>query len=182
MKFGIAFSVVLVVLMFMVGSFWISTQNRAVGLENLHGAKQKDNTSQFDNMFKKIAQSAKVTDMQKEAFKECIKAYVDGRGAGGGSIFKAVNEAVPNLDQSNFANLINIVNSARDSWTRNQKELLDIEREHNNLRTMFPSSLVCGSRPALKSIIITSSRTEETFRTGQDNDIDLIPNQTKAEK
>jgi hypothetical protein len=55
-----------------------------------------------------------------------------------------------------------------------QKELIDYKREHDNLRKLFPSCIFVGSRPEIKIIIITSEKTENTFKTGKDNDVDVF--------
>jgi len=158
-----------------VGIWWVQTKNDFVGITNLIHAAQKDNISQMDNMTKKIIQSAKVTDMQAKAVVDVMKGYTEGRGKNNGSLLTAVHEAVPNLDQSTFQNLMNIVNASRDSFTFKQTYLLDLKRRHDDMRTKFPSSLVCGNTPEIEVKIVTSTRAENAFETQKDDDTDLIP-------
>lgn len=165
-----------------MGIWYIQTKNEFVGLTNLITAAQRDNKSQMDNMTKKITQSAKVTDMQAKAVVEVMRGYAQGRGSDGGTLVKAVHEAVPNLDQNTFANLMNIVNASRDAFTQRQTYLLDLKRRHDDMRTKFPSSLVCGSTPEIQVVIVTSSRAETAFETGRDDDTDLIPKSNNVEK
>jgi len=166
-----------------LGSWWIQTSNRFVMLTNLISAKTVDNRSELDNMQKKISQNFQVTKAQAQALQALVVGNSEARG-GGGSLFKAVAEAVPNFDQSNYKALMNIITASRDAWTMRQKEIIDMGREHENMRTIFPSSLVCGSRPKAEIIVVTSTRAEENFKTGRDDDIDLdkTPAKDKVEK
>ena len=38
------------------------------------------------------------------------------------------------------------------------------------LKAIFPNSLIIGSRPDLEIKLVTSAKTDEAFRTGQEND------------
>jgi hypothetical protein len=78
---------------------------------------------------------------------------------------------------------MNIIVSQRDGFKFRQKELLDLKREHDNLIDLFPSSLFVGSRGKIDVIIVTSTRTEEAFKSGKDDDTKLFtPTPTNAEK
>jgi hypothetical protein len=159
-----------------LGGYFVSVMNRETGLRNHITAKQTDNTSEYDNLWKKLSQSAQVTDAQKEALREIIVGYAEARKAGSGSLATMVKEAVPTVDTSTFNNLLNIVTASRDAWTMRQKELIDLKREHDNVIDLFPSSLVCTilGREKIEIKIVTSSRTGEAFKTGKDDDVDLF--------
>jgi hypothetical protein len=157
----------------------VSVSNREARLRNQIKAKQVDNNSEFDNLWKKISQVAQVTDAQKHALLDIIVGNAKARaGQGGGSLATAVHEAVPNVDTKTFENLQNIIAGSRDSWTFRQKELLDVKREHDNMLSTFPSSLVLGllGREPIDVTIVTSGRTKEAFRTGEDNDVEIFDN------
>ncbi len=160
----------------LIGGMYFTYSNAEIRQRSLVNAKQKDNQSELDNTIKTIAQSAQVTDAQTKALKEIIIGNATARKSGSGSLATMVQEAVPNLDQSTktFQNLQNQIVAARNSWTMQQKELIDLQREHHNMLTIFPSSLFVGSRPEIQIIIVTSDRTEESFRTGKDNDINVF--------
>jgi len=164
---------------FTVGVMYMSCHNKEVGLRNAITAKQRDNTSEFDNMVKIICQTAQVTDAQKNALKEIFVAHAEARGGvskgGANPLMTWLQESVPHVDTTTFNNLQNIITASRDSWTMRQKELLDLSREHNKALTLFPSSLFVGGRPKIDVQIITSSRTEETFKTGKDDDTTVFP-------
>lgn len=165
-----------IILAIMVVSVYFGYSNAEVRLRNTITAKQTDNQSELDNMQKKIAQSAGITQEQAKYVKDLIIGNAQARSTGSGQLATLVREAVPNVDISTFKQLMNVVTSSRDSFTMRQKEILDLKREHDNLRTTFPSSLVCGGRPEIKVVVVTSDRAEESFRTGKDNDIDLFKN------
>lgn len=164
---------------FVIGSMFISYSNQEATLRTTIEAKQKDNTSEFDNMWKKISQVAQVTEGQKEALKEILVGYAEARSQGrdgSGSFINALHEAIPNVDTSTFNNLQNIIVGSRDAWTMRQKELVDLSREHTKLLRVFPSNLILSilGRKTIDITIVTSSRTEKTFETGKDDDVTVF--------
>lgn len=165
-----------IIIAVILGGYFVSVMNKETGLRNQITAKQTDNTSEYDNLWKKLSQAAQVTDGQKEALRSIIIGYADARKAGAGSLATMVKEAVPNVDTSTFNNLMNIVTASRDAWTMRQKELIDLKREDDNIIDMFPSSVVCMilGRQKIEIKIVTSTRTGEAFKTGKDDDVDLF--------
>jgi hypothetical protein len=151
----------------------ISYSNQEVRLRNQITAKQRDNTSELDNVQKKISQFVQVTDLQMAAIKDIIVGNAIARKGGSGSLATLVTEAVPNIDTSTFNNLQNVIAGSRDAWTMRQKELLDLKREHDNLIDVFPSSLIVGSRGKIEVVIVTSAAVKENFLTGEDNNTKL---------
>jgi Spy/CpxP family protein refolding chaperone len=169
---------VLVVLLVagVVGMF-VSTANKEVTLRNLVVAKQKSNTVQFDNMWKKNMESFEITQTQKDALYDIIVGNSKARAGNGngGSLAQMVHEAVPNLDNTTalYQQLMNVINASRNEWTRKQDELIDINREHDNLIDLFPSSVICSmlGRQKIDIKLVTSGRTEEAFETGKDDQV-----------
>lgn len=155
----------------------VGQYNNAQALKTQYDAKYKANEAIFDNMFKKISQTTQVTDLQKNALKQIFNEYAQARSGNGsgGSLAKWVQESVPNVDVSVYKNLQNIVVSARDEWTTNQVELVDVAREYNTMLVTFPSNVLLKSFGFQKidATVITSSRTENAFATGKDDNIDL---------
>ncbi len=156
--------------------YGISINNEEVGLRNLITAKQRDNVSELDNMQKKIGQSAQVPPAQMQALKDVVVGYAQARsGEGGaGSFINAVHEAIPNVDQKTYTNLQNIITGSRDAFTHRQKEILDLKRAHDDIRTKFPASLICGSRPEIQVQIVTSTRAMGDFKAGADDNTKLF--------
>jgi len=169
-----ALGLLLVVGLFVGGSY-ISYSNKEVGLRNLITAKMTDNRSEYDNMWKKISQIAQVSQKDRESLSELFNGYASARNTGGkNQVMTWIKESVPNVDSKTYTNLQNIIASSRDSWTQRQKELIDYNREHDNLITMFPSSLFVGKRGKIEIKIVTSTKTETTFQTGKDDDVDMF--------
>lgn len=162
----------------MFAGMWISYHNEEVSLRNAIIAKQVDNTNEFDNMWKKIAQVAQVSEKQKEAFKEIFTSYVSGRGANSsdGQMMTWVKENVPTPDLSIYNEVLNIIVASRNSFTTRQKELLDMKRAHDNLIDQLPSGffLRIMGRDKINVTIVTSSKTDKVFETGKDDDINVF--------
>ena len=154
----------------------ISLYNQELVLRKQITAKQLDNTSQFDNMWKKIKQSTNVTDKYKDGLKEVLAVYTDGRSEGSENmLMKWGAEAVPNFDSSIYKQLNNIIVASRDDFTMKQKELIDLKREHDTLISTFPNNLyyrVLGVTP-IDVKVVTSTKTEQTFETGKDDEVEL---------
>jgi hypothetical protein len=156
---------------------FIGAKNGEARLRNAIGAKQKDNKSEFDNMWKKISQVAQVTDAQRSSLMEIFTSYANARNqGGGGTLSKWIHESVPNVDTTTFNNLQNIITSSRDRWTQRQKELLDMKREHDNMLDTFPSDMVLSvlGKERIDVVIVTSARTEKAFDSGADDDVDVF--------
>jgi len=172
------FAVIAVLIVAIFGFTLLSWTNQASSLQNQYDMKVKDNSSEFDNMWKKIKQTAEVPEAKKNAFKEIFSAYADARsGNGGGSLATLVKEQVPNLDLNIYDKLMNIITGSRDTWTMRQKELVSIAEQHNHLVVTNPSGffLKLFGYKLIDPKVITSERTEETFRTGKDDDVTLFP-------
>lgn len=165
---------------FIIGgiALWgVSISNSEVHLRNLITAKQRDNQSELDNMQKKITQSSQIAPAQMQALKDVIVGYASartGEGAKGGFI-NAVHEAIPNVDQKTYLNLQNIITGSRDAFTQRQREILDLKRAHDDVRTTFPGNLICGARPEIQVQIVTSTRATESFVSGKDDDTTVFP-------
>jgi hypothetical protein len=158
-----------------IGGVYFSYSNSEIRLRNAIAQKQRDNQSELDNLQKKIAQAGQVTKAQWDAIKDIVVGNSQARTAGGaGSLATLVREAVPSTSQIDSRQFLTIITSSRDAFTMRQKEILDMKREHDNILTTFPGSLICGGRPPIEVVIVTSDRAEENFRTGKDNDIDAF--------
>ena len=166
-----------VVAVIIIAAYVIGVNNQEVTLRATIEQKQRDNTSEYDNMWKKISQVAQVTDAQKNALKDIFCSYAQARNNGSDSqIMTWIKESVPSVDSSTFNNLQNIITGSRDTFTFRQKELLDLKREHDILLRQFPSSFILGflGRKPIEVTIVTSSRTEKSFETGKDDNVDVF--------
>lgn len=173
---GIAILVFLIVSTFSVIGTGIGLYNQEMQLRKQITAKQTENTSNFDNMWKKIKQSANVADKYKDGLKEVLAVYTEGRTEGSENmLMKWGAEAVPNFDSSIYKQLNNIIVASRDDFTMNQKELIDLKREHDTLINKFPNVIyyrIMGVNE-IDIKVVTSSKTETTFETGKDDEVEL---------
>jgi len=167
---------VLVLLGFVVvGSLFVSYNNREIELRNQAIAQQKSNETTFDQVWKIIQQQAGVAEEYKTVFKEIYPQLMEGRynNPRGGALLSLIQESNPNFDTSLYKKLMTAIEEQRIQFNRAQMTLLDIKREHNNMRKTFPSNLFVGNRPELNIQIVTSSKTEDTFKTGKEDNIKL---------
>ena len=159
----------------------------AIGLSNTYNKKfetgkafQQNSEVVFDNTWKKIQLQANVTVEYKEGFRDVFVELMDARyqndaGAGQQTLMKWVTEANPEFDASLYKTLMNTIEGSRNEFTMEQKKLIDIDRELKTMKVTFPNSLVLGNKPDLEIRLVTSAKTEDAFRTGQENDVDLFP-------
>lgn len=153
----------------------IGYQNKEVRLRKMIEAKQLDNKNEYDNTWKQISQAAQVTDAQKKALIDIAVQYAQARSDGSNNLmFKAVHETVPNMDASTFTNLQNIILGARNRFSNNQKQLIDYKREHDILLDSPVSGWFLAGTEKVDIRIVTSSRTENAFDVGIDDDTDVF--------
>lgn len=162
---GVAAALVVVAVIGVSAFFQYS--NSEIRLRNQIGAQQQSNEAVFDNTWKIIKQQAGIADQYKDAFKEIYPALMEGRygNARGGALLSFVKESNPNFDTSLYQKLANTVEVQRTVFTREQQKLIDLNREHDNMLQQFPSSIFLMSRKQIDIIVVTSSKTEEAFKT-----------------
>lgn len=154
----------------------VSTYNTQASNKNLYEMKVKDNTSEFDNMWKQISQVCQLADSKKDAFKEVFTGYAQARTPEeSGKMMLWIKESAPNMDLSVYDKAQNIIVAARNGWTMRQKELVGIATTYNDRLVRFPSGpfLKLFGFQSIDPKVITSSRTEEAFETGKDDDVSL---------
>ena len=172
----IAGIVILLTLVVLYAGLSISYGNQYVRMVNLLKAKQTDNTSEFDNMWKKIQQTAQVSEKERDSLKDIFNSYAQARTGGDNNqlLMKWIHESIPQVTPDLFKNLQNIITASRDSWTMRQKELIAMKMELDNLLETFPGSFLLSGKPTVEIKVITSSKTEKTFDSGKDDDVNLF--------
>ena len=154
----------------------ISTQNREIDLRTTVLAQNTKCEAYFDKMWKILKQKAGVTDQYKQAFTEIYPKLIEGRySKGDGSLMKWVTESNPDFKTSMYEDLMKSIDIERTGFFNEQSMLIDKQREHEayikkaNHRWFLSSDL----KP-VEIKIITSSATKETYRTGEENDVELF--------
>lgn len=93
----------------------------------------------------------------------------------GGAVTVMLSKINPKFDSKIYFKVMSVVEAGRKEFLNNQKQLIDIKREHDNLRTKAPSRWFVGNVPEMEIKIVTSGRTAEAFDTGVDDDVNLRP-------
>lgn len=175
-EFFIGFLIVVVLGGVCIFSKGVSVYNTHIDLKNQIEAKQKANEAIFDNTWKKINQTVQVSDKYKDGLKEVLLAYTSGRSKGDSQLLMDwTKEAVPTFDSSIYKQINNVITSSRDDFTKNQEILIDLSRQHQQFIQKFPNNVFCAIL-GIKEIeikVVTSSKTEEAFNTGKEDDIKL---------
>ena len=175
-EFLIGFLIVVVLGGVCIFSKGVSVYNTHIDLKNQIEAKQKANETIFDNTWKKINPTVQVSDKYKDGLKEVLLAYTSGRSKGDSQLLMDwTKEAVPTFDSSIYKQINNVITSSRDDFTKNQEILIDLSRQHQQFIQKFPNNVFCAIL-GIKEIeikVITSSKTEEAFNTGKEDDIKL---------
>jgi hypothetical protein len=163
------------------GLMWFTYSRKHVQLKNKAEAQQKVCEGHFDKMWKIIQQHAQVTDHYKDSFKEIYPVLMEGRygNVRGGALMSWIKEDNPNLDAKVWMKMMNAIEAQRTSFFRDQQHLLDIKREHDDLRLQPPSKWFVDQSDEIKVVIITSAKTKAAYDSGQENDIDLFKKEMK---
>jgi len=94
-------------------------------------------TNELNNTFNSITNIVKIDIKQFESLKEifvidsfnrnesCFSGTKESEGATDSLVIQWIQENFPNIDTNTFNNLQNIIISSRDSWTMQQKELIN---------------------------------------------------------
>lgn len=173
--------VVLVVIVAIIGGIgsvmYFNTTNTEIDIRNQIKAQQKSNEVIYDEVWKVLQQKAGVLDKYSSDFKEAFGGIMNARYSGesnGAPMFKWIQEHNPSFSVEMYKDLSVSIESQRAKFTRVQNKLLDLKREHDNLRLKFPYRLFVGNVPEIEIKIVTSSKTEKTFETGKEDNINLF--------
>ena len=171
-----AMAILFLVAVTLVGSF-ISYRNQEVRLRKQVEAQQLATQAVFDSTWKIIQQQAQVADQYKEAFAKIYPDLMEGRYGNerGGALLSFIQESNPTFDIGLYKQLSASIESQRLSFTREQRMLIDLKREHDTLLSVFPGSIFLTGTPEIPITVITSDKTKDIYRTGNENDVGLFP-------
>lgn len=168
------------VIVFIVGivifSMNISIENTEIELREQTVAQNKKCEAYFDKMWKILKQKAGVTDQYKNAFKEIYPKLIEGRySQGDGSLMKWIQESNPTFDASIYKDLMKSIEVERTGFFNEQSTLIDMQREHKIYLQKAPNRwFLADDLKPVDIKVITSAKTDEVYRTGQENDIELF--------
>lgn len=163
-----------------------SYRNENVDMKKRIVAQQQSNEANYDKMFKVITQIAEVADEKmnksKEAFKEIYPQLMEGRYSNqkDGSLMKWVVESNPQFDLSTagslYDKLADAIEANRQEFFIEQEKLIQYNNEQRAFvsNEKWPNNWFLNSNDTIHINIITSAKTKEVFKTGEDNDIELF--------
>ena len=138
-------------------------------------AQEQKIESNYDKMFKTIAQHAQVTKNYFSEFKEIYKGIMTGRYGDGGSkaMWQWLKEANPQAPPDLHLKLMNTIEASRMSFDREQQKLANMSAEDKKLFTTKPAKWFTSGEPR-EVTIISSTKTKNVMKTGVDDDIDVF--------
>ena len=167
--------VAFVIMMFGIYNYGNSSEQRL-------DAKWKDNKIVLSNYHKKVAEAAQVPAMARDDLVKVVEAAIQGRYGEGGSkaVFQMISEQNPSIDPSLYSKIQQIIESGRDRFENNQKEMVDIDRSYRTALGSIPKGWFLGvlgfPRVDLdKYKIITDEKTEAAFQLGEEEAMVLRP-------
>lgn len=161
-------------------STYASFNNREVDLRTTFEMEMKNRTALFDKMWKVISQKAQVTKAYDSSFLRIVQEAMDPRKDGANIMMKWVTESNPTLQagtvQELYKDLSRTIESERASFFEREETLASIQQQHSKFLRSFPNNFynLFMGRKELEYKPITSGRTDEVIRTGQDNDVKVF--------
>lgn len=162
----------------------IGVRNTEATLRAQFVAVQNANKVDYDAMWKIISSTAEVPTQYSNDFKDAYSTIIaSGQNTDSNSVKSlfavATGMRPPQLDSSLYRKVQDVIESERTKFANSQKQQLDVKREHDKLRTTFPSSLFVGGVAPLEVKLVTSSKTEKAFETGKDDDVSIYNKEKK---
>ena len=91
-----------------------------------------------------------------------------------------IKEHNPEFDSKIYMKLMTSIEANRKEFMHAQTEMLDMKREHDNLRTTAPSMWFIPDKEVTVKIV-TSTKTERVFESGKDDDVQLFKKKVKLD-
>lgn len=159
---------------------YFTYDNKYVTLNNLYEAQVAQDKLVHDEMWKILQQQAGVTENYSESFNKNYTNIMNSRNYGG-EMMKWITESNPTFDTKLYDKLMTSIEVYRTKFTMVQSKLISIHNEMKNLLTLFPSRFfvaTIGGHVLPELNIVTSSRTDNVFVTGKDDDTKLFKSDT----
>jgi hypothetical protein len=170
-------------------SFYDKANAGAIAVES----RDKEAQAVYDKTWKTISQKAQISDKYSEDFKQMFIGATEARSKDKQQMGMLwIQEQNPALDPSLFKELGQAIEANRAEYLSIVKTQISVAQEHNQLVTsssgFFPCMIlrVVGGRAAkacdtLTIRQVTSSKTQESFKSGEENSVDLF-NKAPASK
>jgi hypothetical protein len=154
----------------------VGYRNQEVSLRSQFNAVQNANKVDYDAMWKIIQEVAEVPTQYSDDFKNAYSSILaSGSGTSQNTIrglfATATGMRAPQLDSSLYRKVQDTIEAERTKFANAQISLLDIKRQHDQLRLSWPASIFIGGVTPLEAKLVTSTRTEQSFETGRDDNV-----------
>jgi hypothetical protein len=166
----------LILVMVVLG--YVGFQNKSNRYENGIQAQYDENKNVFDNGFKKVLEAAQVTDKQADDLKDLYVSVAQGLKSPN-LLMQALGQFNPQMDQSTYRKVQQLIESYHNDFQQRQTELISRKNEYKNYLTATLSGRIyntVGAYPRIdlsKYDIVTSERTEDSFRTKKSEPLDI---------
>jgi hypothetical protein len=140
-------------------------------------AQQKVSMVVFDKVWKVIDQKVQILGAYREDFKAIIRDEMTQRYQGeqkGSPMMKFIQENNINISTELYKEIMDCIEGQRTEFTSVQKRLIDIKFQHDKLLVTPPWNMFLKGKKPLEIRLVTSSKTERTFETGKEDDVQLI--------
>ena len=167
-------SIVSALMIIIIFSMNISIENNEIDLRETTVAQNKRCEAYFDKVWKILKQKAGVTEQYKATYEKVAVSIMEGR-KGEGEMMRWIQERNPQFDTSLLKDLMKSISVERTGFFNEQSILIDMQREHKVYLQKAPNRwFLADNLKPVEIKVITSSKTEDVYRTGKEDDIDLF--------
>lgn len=176
----IIIGVVIAALIAIVGGSYVSNYNYGNEAERTIEAEYENLQNVLGQYSLKIKEAAQIPSMQTEDLAALYTGSLDARYGEGGSqaAMQWIREQNPNLDQSTYLQLQQMIEAGRNKFENHQTKFLDTKRQYEtNLGYLWKGLwLRVAGYPKLdldEFEIVISQHAKDTFETGVDEGLEL---------
>lgn len=180
MKTGLIVFGVVVALVLSYAGCALSYRSTCIRAENGIKAQYEQNQNNYDNMFKKFKEMAEVPSFYADDLKKVYDSAIQSRYGADGSkaMFQFIKEHNPSFSDTTYVKLQSAIESGRNGFEADQKQLIDKRREYENIlgstQSLFVGFLFGFPHIDLNKYgIVTSDATQNAFTTGKADEIKL---------
>ena len=151
--------------------------NSEVDLRTQAEAQQEANKTVKDKVWRVLKQKAQIPEKYAEDWNKNYATVMGARYQGetkGAPVFKWIQEHNPSYTVELYKSIMDDILPLQNEFTLVQQKLIDVKREHMRLLRRQPSSWFLKGTDTLKIVIVLSTSTNEAFRTGVDDDVQLF--------
>lgn len=169
---GLVLVVALATIGLVVFLMWVGMSNKEISLRTQIEAQQVALKNTYDAVWKIISGRAGVANEYKEAFRENYTAIMEGRYGedGADSMLLFITESNPEFSPDLYKDVSSAIEVQRTKFANAQNALVDLKREHDTLLRTFPGSMMLAGRKPVELQLVTSTRTEEVFEAGKEDE------------